>query len=212
MAISCTQCGRQYDVTLFQFGRTIHCTCGARVGREVEERQIGEAGEPRFFCDAMLGRLARWLRALDYDTAYAPDIEDDELVQRAWRERRAILTCDRRLPAEWRVGGCLVLTGETPLERLREVIQHFQLRWPRPLFRRCLECNQPLEPLERDQARAIVPPRVWRHQAAFTWCPICDRAYWSGSHVRRMRRKLETVFDATARPDPSRARRRPSQP
>jgi len=35
MAIPCPRCGREYDVTLFQFGRTIHCTCGARVGMEI---------------------------------------------------------------------------------------------------------------------------------------------------------------------------------
>lgn len=34
MAISCTKCGRQYDVTLFQFGRTINCACGERAGFE----------------------------------------------------------------------------------------------------------------------------------------------------------------------------------
>jgi len=28
MAIICPKCGAQYDVTLFQFGRTIVCSCG----------------------------------------------------------------------------------------------------------------------------------------------------------------------------------------
>ncbi len=31
MAILCPVCGRQYDVTLFQFGSTVECECGARV-------------------------------------------------------------------------------------------------------------------------------------------------------------------------------------
>lgn len=29
MAILCPRCGRQYDIALFQFGRTIRCGCGA---------------------------------------------------------------------------------------------------------------------------------------------------------------------------------------
>ena len=29
MAVQCTECGRQYDITLFQFGRAIRCECGA---------------------------------------------------------------------------------------------------------------------------------------------------------------------------------------
>ena len=31
MAIRCPQCGREYDVTLFSFGSTLRCECGARV-------------------------------------------------------------------------------------------------------------------------------------------------------------------------------------
>ena len=62
----------------------------------------------------MLGRLARWLRALGFDTAYDPEIDDAMLVRRAWEEGRWILTCDRRLPIEWRVRGCVVLEAELP--------------------------------------------------------------------------------------------------
>jgi hypothetical protein len=31
MAVTCPGCGRQYDVTLFQFGQTVTCDCGAAV-------------------------------------------------------------------------------------------------------------------------------------------------------------------------------------
>ncbi len=31
MAIRCSRCGREYDVTLFEFGRTLECECGAEV-------------------------------------------------------------------------------------------------------------------------------------------------------------------------------------
>jgi len=31
MAVQCPSCGRQYDVTLFQFGQTVTCDCGTVV-------------------------------------------------------------------------------------------------------------------------------------------------------------------------------------
>jgi hypothetical protein len=31
LAIQCPACGRQYDVTLFQFGKSVPCSCGGRV-------------------------------------------------------------------------------------------------------------------------------------------------------------------------------------
>lgn len=50
-----------------------------------------------FFADAMLGRLAHWLRILGYDTAYDKIISDEALIERTLREDRWLLTRDRRL-------------------------------------------------------------------------------------------------------------------
>jgi len=34
VAIRCKKCGREFDITLFQFGRTVRCPCGAPVKLE----------------------------------------------------------------------------------------------------------------------------------------------------------------------------------
>jgi hypothetical protein len=39
MAIRCPNCGAEYDVTLFAFGRRLHCDCGARVDLAVGHQQ-----------------------------------------------------------------------------------------------------------------------------------------------------------------------------
>lgn len=47
MAVYCPACGRQYDITLFGFGRTIVCDCGAVVsagGAAAEESAADGAG------------------------------------------------------------------------------------------------------------------------------------------------------------------------
>ena len=197
MAVSCFRCGRHYDVSLFQFGRTISCACGERVSRDVEERRLSPPTDPLFYCDAMLGRLARWLRVLGFDTAYDPDIDDGALVRRAWEEGRWILTCDRRLPLEWRVRGCVVLQAEASLDRLREVVDRFGIEEPRRLFRRCLECNELVEVIgsdDLDRLGADVPERVRQSHREFSCCLACGRVYWEGSHTRRMRRRLREVF------------------
>lgn len=194
MAIECPRCGRHYDVTLFQFGRTIHCTCGARVGREKLEREVGRPPELRFFCDAMLGRLARWLRALGYDAAYDPRIGDAELVRRAVEEERVILTRDRGLAQAWRVEGCVVLESDDPLESLAALDRRFDLGWPRPLFRRCLACNTPLEEAPAAEVVRRVPDRVRGRESEFRRCPACERIYWEGSHTLRMRRRLQEAL------------------
>ncbi len=180
------------------------CACGERVARDVEERTLAPPSKPRFYCDAMLGRLARWLRALGFDTAFDAGITDTDLVRRAWEEERWILTCDRRLQEEWRVSGCLVLRGEEPLTRLEEVLSHFGVEEPKCVFTRCLECNQVLEAIDANGVERVevqVPERVRRTHQEFSYCPGCGRIYWEGSHTRRMRRRLEEFFEQAAARD-----------
>lgn len=194
MAITCSGCGREYDVTLFQFGRTIHCTCGRRVGLEHRLSIPSGSERPRFIADAMLGRLARWLRTLGYDTAYDDAIADAELVRRAFTEGRLILTRDRRLFDEWRIEGGLLVQADGPLEQLREVVEAFDLLPPGRLFTRCRVCNGVLEVVERETVADRVPPRVGARARGFAVCPDCGRVYWEGTHTERMREVLARVF------------------
>lgn len=194
MAIQCPNCGREYDVTLFQFGHTIHCTCGARVGLE---KRIGldlAQAEPRFMVDAMLGALARWLRVLGCDAAYDPAIADEELVRRSLEEGRHILTRDRLIPEEWRVSSCTVLSSDDPEAQLREVAEKFALDADSGLFSRCTVCNARLEAVPPARVRDRVPSRVLELHDAFWWCPQCDRVYWEGSHTRRMRERVKKTL------------------
>lgn len=195
MAVTCPGCGRGYDVTLFQFGRTIDCACGRRVGQAAPERDVVRGPETRFYCDAMLARLARWLRALGYDTRHDARVDDEVLARTAVREERLILTGDRSLPDEWRVGGCLVVGDDAPLELLRRVHRRLDLEDPPAPFSRCLECNGLLRSVSPTSVGDTVPPRVRREQEEFRRCTECGRVYWEGSHVRRMRRTLEVALD-----------------
>ena len=195
MAITCPECGREYDVTLFDFGRTIRCTCGARVVMEHRARPL--ADPPRFAADAMLGRLARWLRALGYDVAHDPTLNDAALVRLAFEGRRTLLTRDRRLCDDWRIRGCAVLEARKPAGQLREVVDRLGLDrdWERRLFTRCMVCNTPLEPADEEAVRDDLPTGSASPEGPFARCPGCGRVYWEGQHTRRMRRFLARVFE-----------------
>jgi uncharacterized protein len=194
MAVTCPRCGRGYDVTLFAFGRTIHCACGERVGLAARIEAAPRSGPPRFAADAMLGRLTHWLRILGIDVSYSPDLGDEGLVRLALDQGRTLLTRDRALPVEWRIADFYLVESEAPLAQLREVADRFDLRPLARPFSRCSRCNEPLVPAARDAVRERVPPRVAETAAQFARCPSCGRVYWDGSHVARMRRVLAEVL------------------
>ena len=203
MAVTCPACGRGYDVTLFAFGRTISCACGSRVGRAPPERPLPVDAPPRFAADAMLGRVARWLRLLGFDCSYEPGVADADLVRCATEQERVILTRDRRLPAEWWVPHVAVLRADSLPDQLVEVLRRFELpEFVRPLSR-CSRCNRRLERVARDVAAGQVPRRVWAEERAFSRCPDCRRIYWEGSHADRIRRVVAALTSRSGAASPS---------
>jgi uncharacterized protein with PIN domain len=192
--VPCPGCGRGYPAERFRFGRTFRCTCGERVGRASRPGRLAGAGEPRFLADVMLGRLARWLRALGYDAAWEAEIGDAELVRRGVEERRLILTRDRGLAEDWWVDGILLIGSDRPLDQLREVAAAVELSLG-SVFTRCTHCNRALEPAPAEAVRERVPAPVREQQTDFRACPECRRVFWPGGHVRRMRRALEEALE-----------------
>ena len=143
----------------------------------------------------MLARLARWLRVLDFDTAYEPSLDDAALVRLAEAEARVLLTRDRALLRELRPRIAVEVRTGAPLEQLRSVVDALALPPPRELFTRCLVCNAPLTaPLAPEQANALVPASARELPGPVRRCVACGRVYWLGSHTRRMRHALERAM------------------
>jgi uncharacterized protein with PIN domain len=151
----------------------------------------------------MLGRLARWLRVLGFDTSYDAVLADPELVRLADEEGRIVLTRDRHLLRELRPVLAHEVRHDPPLEQLRELVAALELPAPAELFTRCMLCNAVLPPpLEDEEANRLLPPGVRGIPGPVRRCPACGRVYWHGSHVRRMREALDRTLPGWLKPPP----------
>ena len=152
----------------------------------------------------MLGTLAKWLLILGHDVAYFRRIEDDELVAFSLREKRTILTSDRRLVQRRAARNHILIRSQDLKEQIAQVLKERRLRiQPDRLFGRCLRCNTPNESVPRSAVRDRVPIHVYRTQSRFTRCAGCDRVYWRATHVSRMLELLtahELVLASRRRP------------
>lgn len=168
-----------------------------------------------WFCDEMLGRLARLLRAAGHDTALAPaGMTDRALLDRARAEGRILLTRDRRLAETAGRHGCL-LRGQSVEEQARSLTAAYPVDWLQAPFTRCLLDNCLLRPAPPDRlpevppgARGLTPPLAgyfgggsFGGSPSVTSCPCCGRLYWPGSHVRRLTGTLRRLAQAE-RPHP----------
>jgi uncharacterized protein with PIN domain len=161
----------------------------------------------RFLCDAMLGGLARWMRARVYDTYDACegiDISDDFLVRMTIKEGRMLLTSDRgfleREPVRDEEVPPLMVT-HLPLEdQLHLVVGSFGLvRRPS----RCVACHGELEMVRPEAAVERVPPGSIRAHQGFFRCRGCDHVFWYGSHWERIGGRLERVSGAGGETKPT---------
>ena len=146
--------------------------------------------EKRFVADAMLGRLSKWLRVLGYDTDFQAFYEE-ETVRRSIREGRIFLSRRARISEEHL--GAIWIRSHHVGEQLRELAEGGILTPNRTeWFCRCVLCNVLLRKAADDISMESVPDHVLHHQTwDISWCPVCRRLFWPGTHKENMIRQLE---------------------
>ncbi len=152
----------------------------------------------KFIVDHNVGKLARWLRMMGFDSVFFTGEDDSLMVKQALAEDRIILTRDtgimlRRMVTSGRVKAILLKT-ESAEEQIRRLVAELDLKKPAKPFSLCLEDNTPLLPAAHDDVKDRVPPYVFKTQTQYMECPVCRRVYWRGTHWLAMLRRLEKII------------------
>lgn len=148
----------------------------------------------KFIVDCMLGKLAKWLKILGFDTLYFSNIEDSDFLGWAKKERRIVLTRDTGLIEKSGDMEKLFIESEDWKAQVRQVLDAFEL-WERiNPNSRCIECNVELKDLPKKKAKNLVAPFVYERAESFALCPCCDRIFWQGTHFRDMEIKIKEIL------------------
>ncbi len=152
--------------------------------------------EPRFLLDGMLGRLARWLRILGYDTAYQHSLADNDLLRIASKESRILVTRDRDLHRRAVMNNLNSHFLEN--KRLEDWLLSLASRYDlimdlQKVAPRCSVCNTLLDTARKDTILKMVPARIQERTTEFWRCPSCGKTYWQGTHWERMSSFLESI-------------------
>ena len=144
----------------------------------------------RFVVDAMFGTLAKWLRILGFDTIFAKDMDDNEIMALAERENRIIITRDKELAK--RSGNSLFLNSDVLEEQIKQVLKRYPADENGTLTR-CLLCNSILIPVEKAEVRDV-PDAVLEKEDEFSKCPDCGKFYWPATHWENMMGRVGELF------------------
>jgi len=149
----------------------------------------------KFIVDINVGKLAKWLRIIGYDTLLFNGDDDWRMVITALAEGRVIITKDTQLMKRGVITNgrlkALLITTDEPELQIQQVIESLNLDCHFKPFTICLECNQPLVERTKQEVKDQVPPYVLQTQNEYMECPACHRIYWKGTHWQAMTRKLE---------------------
>ncbi len=158
--------------------------------------------EPRFVLDGHLGRLARYLRLLGFDSVYDMEWTDPELVEISTREDRVLLTRDVGLLMHAVLTRGYFVRVTDPREQLIEVARRFDLISVLDAFTKCMVCNGELRVVEKEEIADRLLPKTRQHYDDFRRCTDCERIYWKGSHYAQLQEVVDRVKKTLTRPLP----------
>jgi Uncharacterized conserved protein len=151
----------------------------------------------RLLLDAMLGKLATYLRMCGYDAAYVLDSvddpaggpTDDELIAEARRSGRTILTRDREVTA--RAADAVLLESRDVEEQLSELrTAGYDLSLDATPTR-CGACNGLVRAVDAGESLPAYAPDP-ADTDCFR-CRECGQVFWKGSHWADVRATLDAV-------------------
>jgi len=147
----------------------------------------------RFIADAHLGKLARLLRLLGFDTLFRNDFEDEEVANIGSLQERIILTRDKELLKRSNVVKGYWIRNTDSKEQAREVIRRFHLESLFKPFNRCMVCNGILDKVEKSTVIDEIPEKPREFYRDFYRCDTCHKVYWRGTHYDRLKTWIDSI-------------------
>lgn len=147
----------------------------------------------KFICDAMLGKLAKYLRILGLDAEYTKDLKI--LQQYAGHpDAPYFLTRSTKKTTYKRA---VFIRSDKAREQLREIRGTIRpYIEPRTIMNRCIQCNVELTDVEKIRIEQKVPEFVFHRYAQFRECPQCGKVYWEGSHTIGMASLIREILQS----------------
>jgi hypothetical protein len=141
-----------------------------------------------------LGRLAKWLRIIGFDTVYSKQENLSSLIIQALKENRTIITRNQHLS---KTAGAKVIRikAEKLKEQFPQILKALKVSIDRELmFTRCIICNEELKVIDKKKVEDKVPEYVFKTQESFITCPKCGRIYWQGTHWGNVEATLKEII------------------
>ncbi|MCK4661388.1 MAG: Mut7-C ubiquitin/RNAse domain-containing protein [Bacteroidales bacterium] len=149
----------------------------------------------KFILDVHFGKLSKYLRLLGFDCFYINDIDDNEIINIAIKEKRIILTRDKGLLKNMNVTHGYWVRSQDSIEQLKEIVKRFHLDSLIKPFYRCIVCNGIIEKASKEKIISELQPNTIKYYDDFYKCSLCGKIYWKGSHYEKMKQFVDKIIN-----------------
>lgn len=142
----------------------------------------------KFLADSMMGKVARRMRMLGYDTEYHADDDADAVLKRAVGSDRTIITASPRMSDMASAAHVDTIQVRTDNQNriMGHIIRQANLVIDISIERaRCTICNGYMK--DAMVSDGEVPPMVRNDIDRFRRCSRCGHLYWEGTHMKNLR-------------------------
>ncbi len=147
----------------------------------------------KFVADINLGRLAKWLRLLGYDTLFFKSCSLLALGNISRKENRIFLTRSSKNARKKIFERVILINSPNIFEQLKELSSELDY-YPDRILTLCSTCNHELFQVDKEKVRGLVPDYVFKTNETFSTCRNCGRIYWKGTHNRAIIDKFAEIF------------------
>jgi hypothetical protein len=146
----------------------------------------------KFICDAMLGKLAKYLRILGFDAIYSRNVHILQGFRDSQDPPYFLTRTTKAIPYE----RIVLIKSDRVRDQINEISHIIRPTIdPARIMNRCIECNVQLIDVGKNSIEQKVPEFVFHQYGQFRECPQCGKVYWEGSHAAAMARFVKDIME-----------------
>jgi len=148
-----------------------------------------------FICDRTLGKLAKWLRILGFETKYIKIYDDIELLEEVAKTKGFIfLSRNVKILKNIDPLKSYLVKSDSYKDQLREISKFFPPEWSKKLCTLCSVCGSRLQSIDKKEVKHLLPEYVFDHYDNFKYCSSCSKVYWKGTHLNKIIDEIIRIF------------------
>jgi len=147
----------------------------------------------KFILDVHLGKLARYLRLLGFDSLYDNGYKDDEIAELSNKDNRIILTRDKGLLQRKNVKRGYWIRSLKIENQIKEVVKRFDLYNKIKPFKRCMICNGNIKEIKKDMLQYKIDKYIFNNYNCFYICLSCNKIFWKGNHYPNLEKIINNI-------------------